>query len=111
MKTADYRIPAKLFRTLLLRGAGLWLLSRLMVKAAFALPRMMSGSTLAATPESGAVVPAWILVMLVSLAVFDLHRRKELALLHNLGIPTSLAVAVVTLPGVGIELLLVMLPR
>ena len=38
-----------------------------------------------------------------------LHRRSELALLHNLGITTSYAVAVSTVPAILLEAVLVML--
>jgi hypothetical protein len=49
--------------------------------------------------------------MTASLTLVDLHRRKELALLHNLGITTSITVVVATLPAIAVEAVLVMLLR
>ena len=57
------------------------------------------------------LLPVWVIVMTASLTLVDLHRRKELALLHNLGITTSTVVVVATLPAMFAEAALVMLLR
>jgi hypothetical protein len=46
-----------------------------------------------------------------TLLLVDLHRRKELALLHNLGIVTSQAVVVGTVPAIIMEALLLPIGR
>lgn len=50
----------------------------------------------------------WTIVASAGLVAIDLHRRKEISLLHNLGIPTSLAVFIGTLPAVVAEAILLM---
>ena len=92
-------VPQKLVRRLLLRGASTWLLARLMGMATLA----------AVSNPASSLLPAWVLVMTAILTLVDLHRRKEVVLLHNLGIRTSHAVALVTLPAIAAEALLVML--
>ena len=93
-------LPPRLLRTLLLRGATLWFLARLMGMAVLA----------AVSDPSSPLLPAWAVVMTATLVLVDLHRRKELALLHNLGITTSSAVVVAATPAIGLEAVLVMLP-
>lgn len=56
------------------------------------------------------MLSAWIVVITASLTLVDLHRRRELALLHNLGISTSQAVMIAALPAIVLEVLVVMLP-
>lgn len=90
-----------MLRTFLLRGVTLWLLARLMGKAALA-----SGST---TEASTLLFPLWVVALTASLTLVDLHRRKELALLHNLGIPTIQTLVVATVPSIIFETLLVMI--
>lgn len=94
-------LPPRLLRTLLIRGTTLWLLARLMGMA------VLTAVSDAASP----LLPAWAVVMTATLLLVDLHRRKELQLLHNLGISTSSAVAVATAPAIVLEVVLVMLPR
>ena len=94
-------LPPRLLRTILLRGATLWLLARLTGMAVLA----------AVSDPRSPLLPAWVLVMTGSLTLVDLHRRKELALFHNLGITTSTAVVVATLPAIAVEAILVMLLR
>ena len=84
---------------MLVRGSTLWLLARLMGLAALA----------AVSDPASPLLPAWVIAMTLSLTLVDLHRRKELALLHNLGITTSSAVMVAALPAVVLEAILVML--
>jgi hypothetical protein len=79
----------------------LWLLARLTGIAVLA----------AVSDPASPLLPAWVVVMTASLLLVDLHRRKELQLLHNLGISTSSAVAVATAPAIVLEVVLVMLPR
>ena len=86
---------------MLLRGASLWLMARLMGMAILA----------AVSDPASPLLPAWVLVMTASLTVVDLHRRKELALLHNLGITTSRVVMIATLPATFLEAILVMLVK
>lgn len=87
-----------------MRGAVLWFLSRLMAKGMMSYANVESGA-------SGTLVPVWTLLMLPSLMLADLWRRKELALLHNLGVTTHAAVLVATIPALVIEAaLLVFLP-
>jgi hypothetical protein len=93
------RLPPRYLRTLLLRGAALWLLARLMGKAAFAA---------AAAEDGGVLIPIWVLVMAVSLTFVDLLRRKELSLLHNLGVTTGGAVLAGSLPAAVMETLLML---
>jgi hypothetical protein len=95
------RLPVPLLRAFLIRGTVLWLLSRVMGKVIFAAANM--------TPSGGMLFPAWIVVMAGSLMVADLHRRKELMLLYNLGIPAWRAAAVATIPALVMESLLVVL--
>ena len=93
-------LPPRLLRSLLIRGTTLWLLGRLMGMAVLA----------AVSDPASPLLPAWVVVMTGSLLLVDLHRRKELQLLHNLGISTSSAVAVAATPAIGLEAVLVMLP-
>ena len=58
--------------------------------------------------EASALLPMWIVVIAALLCVADLHRRKERLLLANLGISTSWAVCVATLPAVALEAMLTM---
>ena len=95
------RLPLPLFRAFLIRGTVLWLLSRVMGKVIFAMANM--------TPSGDLLFPAWIVVMAGSLMLADLHRRKELMLLYNLGIPAWRAAAVATVPAFVMETILVML--
>jgi len=72
----------------------------------------MGMAVLAAVSDPASpLLPVWVIVMTASLTLVDLHRRKELALLHNLGIATSTAVLVATLPAIAVEAALVMLLR
>ena len=94
-------IPTKLLRTFLLRGVTLWLLARIMGKAALA--------SVSTSEAAGPLLSLWALVMTGSLMLVDLHRRRELALLQNLGVSTFHAVVVATMPALLLEALLVML--
>lgn len=95
------RLPIPLLRAILIRGTGLWLLSRIMGKVIFAVANM--------TPSGNLLFPAWVVVMAGSLMVADVYRRKEVMLLNNLGIPVWRAAAVATLPALVMETLLAVL--
>lgn len=103
MITRIASLPTRLLRTLLLRGVTLWFLARIMGKATLA--------SVSSTESEGLLLSGWVVVMTSGLTLIDLHRRRELALLHNLGITTPHAVMLATLPGIVLELLLVMLLR
>ena len=89
------RLPARFLRALLLRGAVLWLFARIMAIAILASAEL--------SDDGGPLVPLWTLVASSTLLLVDLHRRKELSLLHNLGVATHQAVVIGTLPAVILE--------
>jgi hypothetical protein len=95
------RFPARLLRAFLLRGVVLWLLTRIMGTA------VLAAAT--SSPSGGFFFAAWVIGMTASLALIDLHRRRELTLLHNLGIDTSRVVLISTTPAIVFEGILVML--
>jgi hypothetical protein len=101
------RLPRLYYRTLLIRGAALWLFSRIIAKAMFAQAAAFNPAW-AEGPNS--MLPVWIVVIAGILAVVDLRRRKELVLLNNLGVETSVAIAMSTLPALLLESLLLLLP-
>lgn len=84
---------------MLLRGTALWLLARLMGKA------VLAAGAVSVAP----LLSPWVVLMTASLTLVDLHRRRELALLHNLGITTTRVVVTATIPALVLESLLVML--
>lgn len=97
------RLPARFRRALLIRGATIWLLARIMAMGMLAWAEI---------PDAGgALVPLWTLVASSTLLLVDLHRRKELLLLHNLGVASSQAVFMGTLPAVILEALVLMIGR
>ena len=79
----------------------MWLLTRIMGSA------VLAAATSSWSGES--FFPMWVVVMTASLALIDLHRRRELTLLHNLGIDTSRVVLLATTPAIVLEGMLVML--
>ena len=100
MRTIHALFPARLLRTFLLRGICFWFLARLMGMA------VLGGST---NESSGLLLSIWVVVMTASVTLIDLHRRREVALLHNLGITITGTVGVAAFPAVIIEAGLVML--
>jgi hypothetical protein len=84
------RIPPLLLRTLILRGLVLWFLARVMAIVVLAWADISGGSPLQ---------PVWTLAVAASLVLADLHRRKELLLLHNLGVATAPAIVIGTIPA------------
>ena len=89
-------IPPRLVRTLLTRGVVLWLLGKLAALVNLAM----------ASLRPGPFFPLWSVVIAAGLCLADLHRRKETMLLANLGIRTSAAVIVGTIPAVILETVL-----
>jgi hypothetical protein len=87
--------PIRFLRALLVRGAILWGLTRLVVFFVFS-----AGEIDVSTIE---ILPAWAIVISACLVYADLRRRKELVLLHNLGVATRNAILIGTLPSVLIE--------
>lgn len=90
----------------------LWLFARLTVIAVLAAAATSYGG--AASPMSegaSALLPLWTPIASSSLLLIDLRRRKELSLLHNLGVATSQAVAVGTMPAIMLEALLLMIAK
>ena len=86
-------IPPRLLRTLLARGVILWLFGKVAALITLAM----------ASLRPGPFFPAWSVVIAAALCLADLHRRKETMLLSNLGIRTSTAVFVGTIPGIVLE--------
>jgi hypothetical protein len=54
----------------------------------------------------GAIVAFWAVVMTAGLMLADLRRRKEVVLLSNLGVQTTNAVLLGTVPAIAMEVLL-----
>lgn len=90
-------MPPVLLKTLILRGISLWFLARLMGLAVF---------SSAGAPGGGAMLPLWALAVSASLVHIDLHRRKELMLVKNLGVTTAHAVVTGTIPALLLEIML-----
>lgn len=74
----------------------MWILARLIA-------RVMMSYADDAGGAAGTAVPVWTLLMLPSLMLADLWRRKELALIHNLGITTPAAVIAGSIPALVLE--------
>lgn len=102
------RIPLRYSRALLIRGIAIWVLARLMVKALYMVIASSSdGETAAAFTNGGPLIlAAWTLVLSVALVRVDLYRRHEVALLNNLGVITSHAILLGTVPAVVMEIAL-----
>ena len=88
------RIPSGVIRALILRGIVLWFLGRVMASVVLAWANIPGGSPLQ---------PVWMLAVAAALVHFDLHRRKELVLLHNLGVATAPAIVIGTIPAFLLE--------
>ena len=99
------RLPKRFLRTLLLRGVVLWFLARIMALVVIAWAADVSGVDLS---DMSAPLPAWTLPACAALVFVDLRRRKEVVLLHNLGVTTANAVAFGTIPSVLIEATIVL---
>ena len=106
------RLPARFGRALLIRGATIWLLARILAIATLAWAESIGGASTTRSPEGDVVLlPLWTLLVSPMLVLFDLRRRKELTLLHNLGVATGQAVLIGTLPAVILEALVLLIGR
>ena len=81
-------------RTLILRGVVLWFLARVMAFAMLGVAGAARGS---------AILPVWALTISAALVQLDLHRRKEMMLLHNLGVSTTQAICIGAVPALVFE--------
>lgn len=99
------RMPVLYSRTLLLRGAVVWLFARLMVMVLylFIAAGAPAGTAAAFTNGNPLVLSGWTLALTVALMRVDLHRRHEVDLLNNLGVITSRAVILGTVPALVME--------
>ena len=89
------RIPLSYLQHLLLRGSILWLLARLSAAA-----------VVGGTADFGLMLSFWAVAITTALVLVDLHRRREVMLLNNLGVTTQQAIVVSTIPAVILEVLL-----
>lgn len=94
-----------------MRGTVFWILARLMAKGIMLMAKGIMSYANVEGGASGTAVPVWTLLMLPSLMLADLWRRKELALIHNLGITTHGAVIVGSVPAMVLEAGLLLLVR
>jgi hypothetical protein len=100
------RIPTGLLVALLKRGVAIWIASRLIAMSVFSMAAAAGGHDFS---PMGLVINIWTVVMSTSLVLLDVHRRKELMLLNNLGIRLFVVALVGTIPAAIGESLLVML--
>ena len=68
----------------------------------------MAAAVIAAAKAQGfevgdELVPVWVVLTSPALVLLDLQRRKEITLLHNLGVNTRFAVAVGSIPAFLLE--------
>lgn len=80
----------------LIRGAWLWVAARALAGMIFLLA---SANPIRFSP----VVSVALVAAIILLSYIDLRRRGESNLLHNLGIPAVVTVALATLPAVAGE--------
>jgi hypothetical protein len=95
------RIPPRFLTHLLVRGVAIWLLTRLGALLVMEVMLAIGGS--AVQMSDIAVSPGATIVVVAALVLTDLHRRKETLLLRNLGVTTSHAVLVGSIPALLIE--------
>ena len=95
------KIPPGFQRKLIIRGVAIWLLARLAGLVVIEIWRAMVRDK--AMLEGVAVHPVPAVVVAAALVLVDLHRRKELMLLNNLGIATSHAVFIGSMPALVFE--------
>ena len=81
----------------MLRGTAAWLFSR-----------VIAVWTISAAKAQGfdvgdELLPLWVIALSPAIVWLDLHRRKEITLLHNLGVTTRYAVAVGSVPSLLLE--------
>jgi hypothetical protein len=92
LSTVVSRLPSLILKALLIRGSAVWLFARIMAAAVIAAAKAQG------LDVGDALVPVWVLLTSPALVLLDLQRRKEITLLHNLGVTTRFAVAVGTVP-------------
>lgn len=101
------RLPGRYARMLLIRGMAIWVSARLMVLALYvfvaASSRRSPDVAAAFTNGNPLVLAGWALALSAALVRVDLYRRHEVALLNNLGVITSHATLLGTLPAVVME--------
>ncbi len=97
------RIPRRFLRALLLRGTALWFLARGMAIVIIAWAAQNGGRGVEMSDGAWALLPWWTLAMTPALVLLDLHRRREVLLLNNLGIVTGRAVFIGTIPSFVME--------
>jgi hypothetical protein len=99
------RMPVRYSRTLLIRGTAVWVMTRLMVLALYALIAAGADAEISAafTQSNPLVLSGWTLALSAAVMLLDLHRRHEIALLGNLGVLVTHAVALGTVPAVVME--------
>ena len=98
------RIPLTLLRALLLRGIVLWFLAGLMALVVIAWAASTKGAALYLdSSDLYAQLPGWALVLTPIALAIDIHRRKELMLLRNLGVTQSQVILLGSLPAMTFE--------
>lgn len=75
----------------------MWLFARFVAVAVISAAKAQGFDT------GDALIPVWVLLISPALVLIDLQRRKEIALLHNLGVTTRFAVAIGCVPSVLLE--------
>ena len=102
---AASRLPAQYLQTLLVRGAVLWAVARLMAKGLFLfIASSVDRETAAAfTQGNPFVLTGWTLALTAALVWVDLYRRQEVFLLANLGVIIPHAVLIGTIPAMVME--------
>jgi len=95
------RIPTRYLKHLLVRGVAIWLLARLNAFVVLAVMSAIAGNDVQLNDV--AINPGAMVVVAAALVLADLHRRKETMLLRNLGVATSFAVLIGTIPAVLFE--------
>ena len=108
------RLHRRYARAILIRGVALWMLARVMVFAMAMFLATMSRSDLLGAGDllrgTNIIVAAWAMLVSAALVLLDLHRRHETALLNNLGVTTSTAVGLGSVPAAVMETFIQVLP-
>lgn len=86
-----------LVRSYLSRGARLWVVTRLAISAVFAMAEFNPA-------HLPLIASIQIVVLSVALGLFDIHRRREAALLGNLGIDSRTLVPMFAWPALAGEI-------
>jgi hypothetical protein len=95
------KIPGVFLRRLVVRGVAIWLLARISALLAIAVMQSMMGHS--AMMDDVTIHPGATVAVAAALVLVDLKRRKELMLLSNLGVMTSSAVLIGTIPALLLE--------